>query len=59
MVPELLGVEEYSVVERVEQAQSMSLVAVDFDNKVVDIVDSFAVLLEVAGIFVDYRRTLS
>lgn len=59
MGPELLGVEEYSVVERVEQAQSMSLVAVDFDNKVVDIVDSFAVLLEVAGIFVDCRRTLS
>ena len=47
------------MVERVEQAQSMSLVAVDFDNKVVDIVDSFAVLLEVAGIFVDCRRTLS
>ena len=37
----------------------MSLVAVDFDNKVVDIVDNFAVLLEVAGIFVDCRRTLS
>ena len=56
---ESLVVEECSVVEQVEQVQSMSLVAVDFDNKVVDIVDNFAVLLEVAGIFVDYRRTLS